>query len=170
MPPYISTVLVTHLEATDEIVELAERVPAGVLQLHSDLSASQLRDIRRLLPGRKIVGKVSVVGSSAVDRFREISPEVDAVLLDTYDASTDRVGGTGLVHDWTISAKIRSGTVHPVILAGGLRPENLGDAIRLVRPWAVDVNSGVEDSAGNKDWSRVRRFIEIAKNPVLDNA
>jgi len=162
LPPFIAAVLVTHLAEGEAVVRLAGAVSCPVLQLHSDLSASTLRKLRARLSPRKIIGKVSVEGDAAVERAREIEPFVDAIVLDTRDRVTDRVGGTGMVHDWTISARIASTSKVPIILAGGLTPENVAQAIRAVKPWGVDVNSGVETSDGRKDEDRVRRFIAAA--------
>jgi phosphoribosylanthranilate isomerase len=74
------------------------------------------------------------------------------------------VGGTGLTHDWEISAQIVKHVSTPVILAGGLTPENVRGAIGQVQPWAVDVNSGVRNSDGSKDPHRIRAFIREAKS------
>jgi phosphoribosylanthranilate isomerase len=67
-----------------------------------------------------------------------------------------------MVHDWSISARIASTSKAPIILAGGLTPENVAQAIRAVKPWGVDVNSGVETSDGRKDEGRIQRFIAAA--------
>jgi phosphoribosylanthranilate isomerase len=84
----------------------------------------------------------------------------DAILLDTWSA--DRPGGTGETFDWSIATQLRA-RVPRLILAGGLRPENVNDAIRIVRPFGVDVCSGVEDAPGRKSESKVRRFVEAVK-------
>jgi phosphoribosylanthranilate isomerase len=84
----------------------------------------------------------------------------DAILLDTWNAHLS--GGTGETFDWSIAAQVRP-HVRRLILAGGLRPENVGEAIRIVRPFAVDVCSGVEDAPGRKSESKVRRFIEAVR-------
>ena len=154
LPPYITAVLVTHVEEPDALVRLAGAVSCSVVQLHSDLEAATLRELRTLLSPRKIIGKVSVEAEAAVERAREIGPLVDAIVLDTRDRATDRVGGTGMVHDWSISARIVAGSKVPIILAGGLTPENVAQAIRAVRPWGVDVNSGVESGDGRKEGRR----------------
>lgn len=86
---------------------------------------------------------------------------VKGVLLDAFDPH--RYGGTGMTVDWNIAAEIVRGLELPVILAGGLTPENVAEAVRLVRPYAVDVSSGVELSAGVKDSYKVRDFIAAAK-------
>jgi phosphoribosylanthranilate isomerase len=76
---------------------------------------------------------------------------------------TDRVGGTGKTHDWSLSAKIVANCKVPVVLAGGLTPQNVMHAIHIVRPFAVDVNSGIERADGRKSEERIYRFIEAAR-------
>jgi phosphoribosylanthranilate isomerase len=163
LPPFVVAVLVTHLDEPEALLRLADVVACPVLQLHSDPSASALRELRRRLSPRKIVGKVSVEDERAVARAKEIEPFVDAIVLDTLDRATDRIGGTGKVHDWSISARIASSSNVPIILAGGLTPGNVAQAIRAVKPWGVDVNSGVETSNGRKDEDRIRRFIAAVR-------
>lgn len=163
LPPFLTSVLVTHLEEADELLELAATVPCQVVQVHSDLPARALADLRGRLAPLRVVGKVSIEGSEAIARAREIEDAVDAIVLDSRDRATDRVGGTGMVHDWSISARIVASCSRPVVLAGGLTPENVAEAVRRVRPWAVDVNSGVEAPDGGKSEERVRRFVQAAK-------
>jgi phosphoribosylanthranilate isomerase len=161
--PFITPVLVTHLEDPNQILRLADAVPCPVLQLHSDLSPSLLAALCERLRPKKVIGKVSVQGRGALDRAREIESSVDAIVLDSIDLATDRVGGTGITHDWSISAEIVANCKVPVVLAGGLRPENVAEAIHMVRPFAVDVNSGVERPNGRKSEKRLCRFIEAVR-------
>jgi phosphoribosylanthranilate isomerase len=163
VPPFLTAVLVTHLDEPEGLLRLADDVACPVLQLHSDWSAAALRRLGPRLAPRKIVGKVSVESDAAIDRAQAIEPFVDAIVLDTRDRTTDRVGGTGMVHDWSISARIAARARVPIILAGGLTPENVAEAVRTVKPWGVDVNSGVETADGSKDERRVRQFIEAAR-------
>lgn len=86
---------------------------------------------------------------------------MDALLLDSRTA--DRIGGTGLPHDWSVSRRIVEQIGKPVILAGGLRPENLQAALETVRPAAVDVNSGIETACGAKDPQRAEAFVQICR-------
>ena len=161
--PFVVPVLVTHLTDPDAIVELAEQVPTWVLQLHSDLSGEALRQLRSRLAPRKLLGKVSVEGPHSVVRAREIARYVDALLLDSCDRATNRVGGTGLVHDWNLSAQIASQSKVPVILAGGLNSTNVGEASELVRPWGVDVNTGVKGEAGGKSLTLCQQFVSAVR-------
>jgi phosphoribosylanthranilate isomerase len=161
--PFVTPVLVTHLEDPEEIRRLADKVPCSVIQLHSDLSSNLLGQLRKDLSPRKIIGKVSVEDKAAIDRATTIAPFVDAILLDSVDRTANKVGGTGLIHDWSISAKIVAAVNLPVILAGGLNPANVCEAITQVKPWAVDVNSGVETKDGRKSEELVSRFIQSVR-------
>ena len=162
LPPLVVPVLVTHLEDPAELLALTSQVPTGMVQLHSDLGPPALEQLRRLLWPRMLIGKVSVEDGTALERAREIAPFVDAIVLDSRDRASGRVGGTGHVHDWSISARIVAASPVPIILAGGLTPDNVAEAIRTVRPWGVDVNSGVKAVDGRKDPQRMARFIEAA--------
>jgi phosphoribosylanthranilate isomerase len=108
LPPFITSVLVTHLEDSGEILSIAEKIPCPVLQLHSDLEPSRLKTIREMASPRRILGKINVQDENALTRAREIEGFVDAIILDSIDVSTGRVGGTGLVHDWSLSSRIVS--------------------------------------------------------------
>jgi len=89
----------------------------------------------------------------------------DAWLLDAY--SPNQVGGTGEKFNWELAVEAR-GLGRPIFLAGGLTPENVADAVRLVRPYAVDVSTGVEKAPGRKDHAKVRAFIQAAKSVVSE--
>ncbi len=96
-------------------------------------------------PGIKIVQVLHVRGPQTIDEALALGPVVDAFLLDSGNpfASVKELGGTGRVHDWQVSRAIRKQSGRPVFLAGGLRPDNVGEAIGVVQPYAVDVCSGV---------------------------
>ena len=90
----------------------------------------------------------------------------DALVLDTRTA--ERLGGTGQTHDWSVSARIVEAVAPvPIYLAGGLRPENVAEAVARVRPAGVDVNSGVEDASGRKDTAKMRAFVDRARAGLL---
>jgi phosphoribosylanthranilate isomerase len=84
-------------------------------------------------------------------------------LLDTYDPATGRGGATGKTHDWAISREIVAAVQVPVILAGGLTPDNIVAAIQAVSPWAVDVHTGIENPDGTRNLTKLRSFITRAK-------
>jgi phosphoribosylanthranilate isomerase len=125
-----------------------------VLQLHGD----ETPDYCGRLSGWPLIKAVRV--GAALDAAGLEDYEVQAFLLDARDGAL--YGGTGKVWDWSLAAAL-SGRV-PVILAGGLRPDNVAEAIRTARPYGVDVSSGVESSPGRKDRALVRAFIEEVRN------
>ena len=159
----MTTVLVTHIEDPAAVIALADTVPTAAVQLHSDMTTTLLRVMRRELAPRKVIAKINVEGASAIERARELDQQVDAIVLDSRNRTTGQVGGTGITHDWEISSQIVKHVSTPVILAGGLTPANVRDAIRRVQPWAVDVNSGVRNDVGLKDSNLIRAFIEMSK-------
>jgi len=171
LPPYVSSVLVTDLLEAKHVIELCKATGATIIQLQDETPLDEIRRVRKSLPSIRLVKAVHVIGPQAVDKARSYEGFVDAILLDTINVKEDRTGGTGLTHDWRISRRIRERCYLPVILAGGLKPENIEEAIRIVQPYGVDVNSGVENSEGGlhgrKDPDRVKAFIEKAKKFTL---
>jgi len=116
--------------------------------------------------GARIVIKSLVVGmrdDKALEAMaRELSPWVDAFITDTFDSKTGASGATGKIHDWRVSRRLVKVVDRPVILAGGLTPENVKRAILEVRPAGVDSHTGVEDSSGRKSRDKVRKFLSEA--------
>jgi phosphoribosylanthranilate isomerase len=161
VPLYVNAVLVTHLVTAEQVLELHKTVPASIIQLHDAITTEEIEIIRRAIPHIPLIKAVGVTDETAIDIARRFEPYIDALLLDTH--SVDRIGGTGIIHDWSISRRIVTNTKKPVILAGGLRPENVAEAINAVQPYGVDVNSGVEFPNGEKDPNRVKDFISLAK-------
>ena len=124
-------------------------------QLHGHESPVHVKAVGKYLPVIKVL---------AADQAEAITPEsyaVSAFLLDT--PSKDH-GGTGQSFDWNLAVEFKKRTTKPLILSGGLNPENVAKAIETVQPYAVDVSSGVEASPGKKDYSKLRDFIQICKN------
>ncbi|MFB6252920.1 MAG: phosphoribosylanthranilate isomerase [Halobellus sp.] len=156
-PPFLTATLVTMPETPDRAIALGERVNPDVLQVHSGFGPDAFAGIRESIRG----SVVAVVDAEAPERAREVAPTVDGVLVDSVDS--DGAGGTGETHDWAATAEVASTLDAPVILAGGLDPGNVAEAVRTVRPFAVDVASGVEVSGGSKDPEAVRTFVQYAK-------
>lgn len=152
VPPFVSGVLVTMPETPAEATDLVDRVEPDVLQVHAGLDIDGLREVARTIDIPLIVG--TDVHGSEIEAVAEIA---DSVLLDSRDESG--AGGTGRIHDWTRASELVSRLDAPVVLAGGLTPENVADGIRQVGPYAVDVASGVETSGGVKDPRAVERFV-----------
>jgi phosphoribosylanthranilate isomerase len=152
-------VMVLMPSGIDEVIRLCSEAEPDYIQLHGGESPELLMELRKVLPCR-IIKTIHVSGAGAVDEARKFSSLCDLLLLDTPSAS---MGGSGVKHDWRVSRDVVSAIEVPVILAGGLNPENVGEAVRRVRPYGVDVSSGVESKPGKKDYDRVKNFIEAAK-------
>ena len=155
-PPFLTTTLVTMSETVAEAVETAEAVRPDVLQVHGEFAPGEFRSLGESIPAKV----VSVVDAESPERVRAVAPAVDAVLMDSVDDAG--AGGTGETHDWAATAEVAASVDAPVVLAGGLTPENVAEAVRTVRPFAVDVASGVERSGGRKDHDAVDAFVANA--------
>lgn len=161
MPPFMATVLVTHKDDPHWVAEACRETGCDTVQLHGELPLEKIPELREKLRGVRIIKAVNVVDESAIEHALAAAQHADAVLLDS--RAGERLGGTGRTHDWTISARIVKAARKPVILAGGLNPDNVRSAIETVRPFAVDVNSGVEAQDGVKSPLKVADFVRLAK-------
>lgn len=162
LPAEADTVLVTHLLDPVAVADLLRRVGARTVQVHDAMTVPDLLRLRDLAPHARLLKAVHVTGEAALDQALSYAAVADALVLDSRTA--DRLGGTGLTHDWSVSRRIVDAVAPtPVCLAGGLRPENVELAVRQVRPAGVDVNSGVEDARGRKDTVRMRDFVRRAR-------
>jgi phosphoribosylanthranilate isomerase len=161
VPPPVATFLLTSRQRSAEIIAQQRRAGVKTIQIVDSVEPDCYADLRRALPGISLVQVVHVTGPEAVERAVSAAPHVDAVLLDSGNltAAVRELGGTGRTHDWAISARIRELLEVPVFLAGGLSPENVGQAIAEVAPFAVDVCSGVR-SDGKLDEAKLSRFFE----------
>lgn len=171
----VATVLVTHLREADAIVRLADRLGVDEIQVHGLIGPDVLPEIVRATAGSAhrpaVVRAVHVMDESAIDDAIAASDTADAIVLDTRTA--DRLGGTGLVHDWTISRRIverLGGSGTEVYLAGGLTPANVAEAIAVVGPDGVDVNSGVDDARGDKARSACDAFANAVRSPLVSRS
>jgi len=160
LPPFIASVAITYVDSARDAVDLCRYLGASALQLHGPFPTAELPLIRAALPHLKLIRAVHVTGPEALAHARALERHADALILDSYDPTTGRSGATGTTHDWSISRQIVAQIRTPVILAGGLTPDNVGDAIRTVQPWGVDVHTGVEDAEGSRDLAKMRLFVE----------
>jgi phosphoribosylanthranilate isomerase len=145
VPPGIATFLLTAQQEVDAIVEQQRRTAVNTIQLCDRLPAGAHQMLRQALPGVSIVQVLHVTSQDTILEATAIAPDVDALLLDSGrpQASVKELGGTGRAHDWEISRRIRDASPVPVYLAGGLNAENVETAIREVRPFGVDLCSGI---------------------------
>ncbi len=150
--------LLTSLREVEAIGEQAERCGVDTIQLVDRIEAGAHEQLRQRLSGVSLVQVIHVRDEGSVDEASTIANEVDALLLDSGDPSAFELGGTGRVHDWALSRRIVESVKIPVYLAGGLRSSNVAAAIRQVRPFGVDVCSGVRTS-DRLDPLELRRFF-----------
>ena len=161
LPLEIQPVFVTYLQKAAPIIEIAKEINPAIIQLHNDIEIKEIGKIRKALPKIKITKTISVVNEDSTKEAKKFEKYVDFILLDSKVGN--KKGGTGKVHNWEISAKIVKSVKKPVFLAGGLSPDNVQEAIKKVKPYAVDVNSGVKAKARKKDSEKLKLFIERAK-------
>ena len=170
LPVFVSRVVVLTLDnraIEDDTITSIEEIGADCIQLHGDEPVELVADLRKRLRSRiRLVKKIGVGDDKEKSLENAFAYErvVDALLLDTAAVGTGEIGGTGKEHDWRISKELVERVKKPVILAGGLTPENVGNAIELVQPYAVDVSSGVESKVRKKDEDKVKRFVAAAKS------
>jgi phosphoribosylanthranilate isomerase len=160
VPVFVASVLVIMPENAEQAVHMIQTARPAAVQIHNTLGISELKMIKET--GVKLIKTIPVSADTGtlIKQVRELHGIADAVLLDTVlDGNS---GGTGVPHNWKVSSEIVLRSGMPVILAGGLKPENVTDAIRTVRPYAVDTASGVETD-GRKDEKKVMAFIKNAR-------
>jgi len=147
LPPLVAAVGVFVNEAPERIDEIAGTVGLSAVQLHGDEPPDVVARV-----GARVIKAVTLEDADALERW----PDRVTLLIDAHDPA--RRGGTGQTVDWSAAARIAR--VRPIVLAGGLRPENVADALRAVAPAAIDVSSGVESAPGIKDAVRMRAFFD----------
>ena len=160
LPPTIGSFLLTCKSDPDTIIEQQKRLRVNTIQICDRLEVESYETLREALPGVSLVQVVHVNGTASVAEAISVAPFVDAVLLDSGNQSlpVKELGGTGRTHDWNLSLQIREAIDVPLFLAGGLKAENVADAIRRVRPFGVDVCSGVRTD-GKLDEAKLNAFF-----------
>jgi len=153
--PFVTSVLVTGPESVQAAVARQQRVGADLLQVHGDLPPAAVGGL-----GERVEAGVVVALDSESERVASYAAAADALLVDS--TTETGMGGTGETHDWEQTSAIVASVDVPVVLAGGLTPENVGAAVETVDPFAVDVASGVERAPGQKDHDALRAFVTEA--------
>jgi phosphoribosylanthranilate isomerase len=174
LPVEVEKIGVFVNETPERVAEVAGQAGLTGVQLHGDEPAVELRNHRQKLGGRKLIKTLQARellaegGDRQLEAYLDAHGDVDAILLDS-GQPTQR-GGTGVRFDWQSALPIvqRIGAVLPVIIAGGLTAENVGQAIGLFEPWGVDVVSGVEREPGNKDEVKLRSFVAAVHKASIE--
>ena len=163
-PPGVDTFLLTSASSAEAIAAQHARTRVTTIQVCDDLPRGEHAKLRAARPGVTLVQVVHVDGEEAFARAVAIAPEVDAILLDSGNQklALKELGGTGRRHDWAISRRIRDAVGKPVYLAGGLRADNVREAIATVDPYGLDVCSGVR-TGGRLDPAKLGPFVAAAR-------
>ena len=156
IPPFINCVAVFSNQSISFISEVLKNCPFDTLQFHGEEDPHTLLHFK---PGKRIIKTIRIKDEDSL-KSAEDYIEADAYLLDTY--SKEKLGGTGEAFDWNIVRRWKR-LNKPVILSGGLNPDNVKEAINKIKPYAVDVSSGVEERPGKKSKTLMERFILNAK-------
>ena len=159
--PPVASFLLTSEQSSEEIIHHVKRVDTNTVQIVDQLTSGTYGDIRVSLPYLRIVQVIHVTGEESIEEAINVSTEIDALLLDsgTPRGAIKTLGGTGNVHNWEISKVITESVKVPVFLAGGLHALNVRQAIETVRPFGVDICSGVR-TEGKLDPYKLEAFIK----------
>ena len=159
VPLFLTTVVVVVVKELDFLVRIYNKLKPDILQIHA--FGKHAQEIREQLPNTRIIGAIPA-NADTLSIVRENVQYFDAILLDS--STPEKHGGTGITHDWSLSQRVREEIdPTPLILAGGLTPQNIQEAIKTVKPYAVDVASGTESHPGRKDPIKVYEFVKKAK-------
>lgn len=164
VPPPIATFLLTSKQDGESIVEQQRRCRTNCVQLCDCVTSGSLSELRTALPGLSIIQVIHVTGPESIEEAITVASSVDAILLDSGNPSlaVKELGGTGRRHDWSLSRKIREQVSVPIFLAGGLKAENVGEAIAAVQPFGLDLCSGVRTD-GMLDREKLEKFFAAVK-------
>jgi phosphoribosylanthranilate isomerase len=160
LPYFVIPVGVFVDEDENRIQKIVKKTNIKIIQLHGNETPEKCRRIKEML-SLPVIKAFKVKDETIIETIRNYLLDIDYILLDTYVEGMD--GGTGVVFNWDIAAKISKEYEKPVFLAGGITPENVVSAIEKVSPYGIDVASGVERSPRRKDYDKMRSLILSAK-------
>ena len=158
--PPVASFLLTSEQSARSIIEHVKKVHTNTVQIVDELTEGAYHEIKKALPHLRIVQVIHVRGEGSIEEALQLQDHVDAFLLDSGDpkAAIKTLGGTGNTHDWNISKELVRAVRVPVFLAGGLHADNVREAIEVVKPFGVDVCSGVRTN-GKLDETKLKNFI-----------
>jgi phosphoribosylanthranilate isomerase len=171
LKPPASAVLITYLNRAEQILDLCKKIGTPKVQLHGVITLAEIVRLKSLAPDLTVIKSLIVEDNNRMELESSVAafgPHCDAFIMDTYDPATGACGATGRTHDWDISRRLVDISPRPVMLAGGLNPENVRKAIAHVRPAGVDVHTGVEGLGGRKNAVLVRAFVREALAAFAD--
>lgn len=164
VPRNIDTFLLTSETTAEEIINHHSKVNTSAIQIVDRIDTGVYRTLRNELPSIKLVQVIHVLDEYSVTEAAMYAEYADALLLDSGNPglAVKQLGGTGRTHNWELSLKIREAVNIPVYLAGGINPENVNDAFNFVKPYGIDLCSGVRTS-GRLDEAKLKEFFEEVK-------
>ena len=164
-------VLISYMTQADEVSEFCTQLGVKAVQLHGDVTVAEMRKLKQLRPDLYVL-KSLVVKEDNADELLQLVDDcaeyVDMFITDTFDPKTGAKGATGLLHNWDVSAELVRRSPKPLMMAGGLNADNVADAIRKVRPAAVDAHTGLEGADGRKDLDKIRRFVSESRKAFAE--
>jgi len=166
LPGDVSALLITYLTDPKQVIALCKELGVSYVQLHSDVSPAMLATLKTAWPELTVIKSLVVRANNLAEleqQVKSISRYVDGYITDTFDPATGATGATGKTHDWAVSRRLVEISPRPVIVAGGLDADNVGDAIHRIRPAGVDVHTGIEGQDGRKDRGLSCRFVVEAQ-------
>lgn len=167
VPIFVKSTVVIVPKSDGEVLDFYKRLKPDIIQIHGGKTLN-VTFLREKLPETSLVRSLNIKSKELICVAIEELKFFDAVMVDSY--SSTKCGGTGLTHDWSISKSIKEAiNPKPLILAGGLTPQNVKEAIETVKPYAVDVSTGVESMPGVKDPKKVAAFIRKAKGVLIED-
>ena len=167
VPEDIMTFLLTSETSAAGIIAHQQLVGTNTIQMVDSLKEGNYSDIRNALPDINLVQVIHVIDENSVLEAKEAAKHVDYILLDSGNPNlkVKELGGTGRTHNWEISKKIRDSIDIPMFLAGGLNPDNVRQAVAGVKPFGLDLCSGVRTN-GNLNRQKLNAFFEGLNNPI----
>lgn len=164
VPPPIATFLLTSETKPQDIIAHYKKANTTTIQIVDELEKREYQTLRKELPNVKLVQVIHVTDESALKEALEISTYVDAILLDSGNPNltVKELGGTGRIHNWEISRRIRQSIKIPLFLAGGINKDNVRQAIEVVQPFGLDLCSSVRTD-GKLDPEKLRDFFNAVE-------
>lgn len=171
LPTDRAGVLISYLTVATEVAEFCDELGCSIVQLHGDVTPDELAALQQLRPNLQVLKSLVVREDNLAELLAQVDGSqgfVDMFITDTFDPATGAKGATGKTHDRSVSAELAARSVKPLMLAGGLTPEKVADAVRVVRPAAVDAHTALEGADGRKDRDKVVRFVREARDAFAE--
>lgn len=160
LPTNVKTTLITHLENAEEIIGIAKFIGVDFVQFHSGIDDKEVLKVKKALPKIKVIRLIHISKSGKILSNLENIKTVDFYFTDSINRRANKFGGTGLVHNLETDKTLIETLEKPVFIAGGLTTENVQNAIKLCKPFGVDVNSGCRAKDGGRDKKKVEEFVK----------